>query len=73
MDDRHMTITQKRLLELIMGIEDENIREIIIEVMNIEKSNRSSHNFPIRKVKDVVDSVARLQEGIEEKGGQDAI
>ncbi len=74
MPQKKLTKAQKRLLQLLRDIEDENIREIIIEVINIEIPNRSSHNFPIRKVRDAVDSVARLQENEqEEKGGTNVI
>ncbi len=74
MPQKQLTKTQTRLLQLFKDIEDENIREIIIEVINIEIPNRSSHNFPIRKVRDAVDSVARLQESEqEEQGGSDVI
>lgn len=62
MDRSKLTKTQTRLLKLFNKIEDENIREIIIEVINIEKTYRSSHNFPIRKVRDVIDSISNYQE-----------
>ena len=62
MPEKPMTKTQKRLLRLFKNIKEEDIREIIIEVIGIESSNRSSHNFPIRKVREVVDDFARLQE-----------
>jgi hypothetical protein len=64
-----LTKSQKRLLDLFTSIEDEDIKEIIIEVINVEVTNRSSHNFPIRKVRDAVDNVARLQEAGAKKGG----
>jgi hypothetical protein len=74
MEQKKLTKTQKRLLKLFNDIEDEDIREIIIEVINIELPNRSSHNFPIRKVRETIDCVARLQESaIEEKGESDVI
>jgi hypothetical protein len=74
MPQKKITKTQKRMLQLFNDIKDEDLREIIIEVINIEIPNRSSHNFPIRKVRDAVDSVARLQESkLDEKGEPDVI
>ena len=69
MTDIRLTRSQKRLLDLFASIKDEEIREIIIEVINVEVSNRSSHNFPMRKVRDAVDSAARLQESKIGMGG----
>jgi len=68
-----LTKSQKRLLDLFKSIEEEDIREIIIEVINVEVSNRSSHSFPIRKVRDAVDSAARLQETLARAGGQNVV
>lgn len=62
MTEKHLTKTQKRLVNLFKHVNDENIREIIIEVIGIEATNRSAHNFPIRKVREVVEDIARLQE-----------
>jgi hypothetical protein len=62
MTEKRLTRTQKRLVNLFKNVNDENIREIIIEVIDIEAKNRSSHNFPIRKVREVVEDIARLQE-----------
>ena len=68
MTEKQLTKTQKRLMKLFKDIPDENIREIIIEVIGIEAANRSSHNFPIRKVKEVVDDFGKLQESEADKG-----
>lgn len=59
-----LTQSQKRLLELFSEVEDEDTREIMGEVVYIEGKHRSSSakKFPIRLVRDAVDSVARLQE-----------
>jgi len=69
MPDRPLTKTQKRLLRLFKDIEDEDIQNIIIDVVSLESSNRSSHSFPIRKVRDVIDGVARKQEAEGEMRG----
>lgn len=66
MPERIITKTQKRLLALFNDIEDEDIRAIIADVLGVEAANRSAHNFPIRKVREIVDSVARKQESEEE-------
>ena len=54
----------QRLLTLFNQIDDENIREIIADVVMIERKHRSSSrlNFPISDVRNVIDRVARLQE-----------
>jgi len=59
-----LTRSQHRLVKLFNEIEDEDIREILSEVVSLESKHRSSSakNFPIRRVRDAVDSVARLQE-----------
>ena len=58
------TKSRERLMKLFREVEDEDIREIMAEVIYIEGKHRSSSakNFPIRLVRDAVDSVARLQE-----------
>jgi len=58
------TKSQERLMKLFREVEDEDIREIMANVVSIEAKHRSSsaQNFPIRQVRDAVDSVARLQE-----------
>ena len=62
--ERKLTKSHQRLLKLFGEVEDEAIRQIMIEVVSIEGRHRSSSakNFPIRLVRDVVDSEARLQE-----------
>lgn len=62
-----LTKSHERLLKLFSEVEDEDIREIMAEVVSIEGKHRSSSakNFPIRLVRDAVDSVARLQEMLE--------
>jgi|GEM_PF-5284310 len=64
---KRMFITQsmQRLLNLFEQIEDEDIRNIIAETVFLESKHRSSSqkNFPIREVRNVVDTVARLREG----------
>ena len=57
-----MTKTQRRLYELLINLHDKDIQEAIIDVINIERRNRSAKNFPIREVRDVIDRIARLQE-----------
>jgi len=66
MPERKITRSQQRLLKFFESVEDETIRDIMIEVLNIESRNRSAGSFPIRKVRDVIDSNARLAE-IEEE------
>jgi len=63
-----LTKSQERLMKLFSEIEDEDIREIMANVVLIESKHRSSSakNFPIRLVRDAVDSIARLQEMSEE-------
>lgn len=57
-----LTKSQERLMKLFREVEDEDIREIMYEVVFIEGKYRSAKNFPVRQIRDVVDSVARLQE-----------
>jgi hypothetical protein len=66
MAEKQLTKTQKRLVRLFKNVQDENIREIINEVIVIESANRSTHNFPIRKIREVVEDAAKLQENNEE-------
>lgn len=63
-----LTRSQERLMKLFSEVEDEDIREIMASVVLIESRHRSSsaQNFPIRLVRDAIDSVARLQEMSEE-------
>lgn len=58
------TNVEMRLINLFMQIEDEDVREIIADVVKIERQYRSSSrkNFPIREVRSVIDRVARLAE-----------
>lgn len=58
------TDAEKRMINLFLQIEDEDIREIIADVVAIERKHRTSSrkNFPIRDVKNVIDRVARMQE-----------
>ncbi|OQY37009.1 MAG: hypothetical protein B6243_01750 [Anaerolineaceae bacterium 4572_5.2] len=59
-----ITKSLQKLIDLFKEIEDEDIREIIAEVVRIERGHRSlsGKRFPMKKVRDVVDSTARLQE-----------
>lgn len=56
--------SMQRLLDLFQQIEDEDVRSIIAEAVYLESRHRSSsmRNFPIRELRDTVDSVARLHE-----------
>lgn len=58
------TDAEMRLMTLFLQIEDEDVREIIADVVNIERQYRSSSrkNFPIKDVRNIIDRVARLQE-----------
>lgn len=58
------TDAEMRLLTLFRQIEDENIREIIADVVAIERKHRTSSrkNFPLRDVRTVIDRVAHIQE-----------
>ncbi len=62
MTKRKLTMAQQRLLGFFKDVEDESIRDIMIEVLNIESRNRSAKSFPIRKVRDVIDGNAKLIE-----------
>ena len=50
-----------RLQEVLLQIEDPNLRTIVDEVFKVEISYRSAErsNFPRQRIRDVVDSVAR--------------
>ncbi len=56
--------SKDRLKNLFSKIKDKELKQIIAEVVNIERNNRTSsrENFPRQKVRDVIDSIARLQE-----------
>jgi hypothetical protein len=59
---RRLTQTEQRLLRYFSSIEDESIKEIIIDVLNIEKTNRYSKHFPVQEIRDAIDRVAKLIE-----------
>ncbi len=61
-----LTKSQERLMQLFSEIEDEDVREIMGDVVFIERKYRSARNFPVRLVRDAIDKVARLQEVSEE-------
>jgi hypothetical protein len=63
-----MTRSQQRLFDLFKQVEDEDLREIMIEVVFLEAKHRSG-NFPRKKVRDIVDAVAKLQEAKENEPG----
>jgi len=67
------TKAQMRLINLFSQIEDEYLRDIIAEVVTIERRYRSSsaQRFPLKEVRDAVDRNARLKEKKEGLGGQD--
>jgi len=62
-----------KLLKLFNSIDDESIKTIISEVVSLENENRSSANFPIRKVEAIVDGEANLLEAIKRKEIQNEI
>lgn len=62
MPDRKLTTAQKRLLRFLIGIEDEEIKDLIVDVIGIEISNRSSQHFPMQTIREKIDAVARLRE-----------
>lgn len=53
-----LTQIQKKLVELLQQIEDENIQEIIKQVIPLENRYRSSAQFPIRDVREIINSIA---------------
>ncbi len=63
---KRMFVTQsmQRLLDLFEQIEDEDLRNIIAETVFLESKHRSSSlkNFPIREVRNIVETIARLRE-----------
>ena len=61
-----LTKPQERLMRLFHQIDDRDIREIMAEVVSIERRYRSAQKFPMRLVKDAIDNVARLQEMTQE-------
>jgi len=60
-----LTKSQKRLINLFKEVDDEDLQEIMLEVVFLEGKYRSG-NFPTRKVRDIVDAVAKLQESSQE-------
>jgi hypothetical protein len=56
--------SMQRLLQLFQQIEDNDVRIIIAEAVILESKHRSSSmkNFPIRDLRDIVDSTARIRE-----------
>lgn len=57
-----LTAAQRRLKKFLIDIKDEDIRDLIIEVIGIEVSNRSTQRFPNHEIREKVDGVARVQE-----------
>jgi hypothetical protein len=53
-----MSFFQKRFLEHFQEIEDEAVKELLADIIDIESKNRSLINFPIRKIRDAVDAYA---------------
>lgn len=53
-----------RMVKLFLQIEDEDLREIIADIVAIERRHRTSKgkNFPLRDVRNVIDRIARMQE-----------
>lgn len=64
------TRAQERLIRLFSKIEDEHIRDIIAEVVTVERDYRSSSqtNFPLKKIRDAVDRNARILSANIEEG-----
>lgn len=63
-DQQKPTDAEMRLIKLFLEIEDKDVREIIADVVGIERQHRtgSRQNFPLRDVRNVIDRVARFQE-----------
>lgn len=53
--------TRKRLLDLFSQIENDSIKQIIVEVISLENEYRfsSAMYFPKKKIEDVIDAEAR--------------
>jgi len=64
MPRRKPTLTkyQQRLVNLIMGLKEKEIREMLIEILAIEGKYRSAKRFPLTEVRDVIDSFAVIFE-----------
>lgn len=60
----HQQQRKRRLLQLFEEIEDRDMREIMIDVIALESRHRSlgKTRFPLQKVEDIIDRVARLRE-----------
>ncbi|HCS39423.1 MAG TPA: hypothetical protein DIW44_07560 [Anaerolineaceae bacterium] len=58
---------RKKIINLFSKIENDSLRTIISEVISLENEQRSSPNFPIRKVEAIVDGEASLLELRESK------
>lgn len=54
---------QKRLLDQIQSVQDENLQELISECIWLEFKHKSEFNFPMRNVKDLIEKYADLLEG----------
>lgn len=57
-------VTKDRLAELFKNVKNQNIKIIIAEVVGLEKTYRvgDRDNFPKQKIRDIIDSEARLIE-----------
>lgn len=61
---RQPTDAEMRLITLFREIDDVDVREVIANVVAIERQYRtgSRKNFPMKEVRNVIDRVARFQE-----------
>jgi len=59
---RKLTKSEERLLAYFRGIEDDTTRDLLIDVIVIERAHRSSTKFPIKRIREKVDSYARYIE-----------
>jgi len=64
--------SRNKLIKLFNQINDESLRIIISEIVDIEHENRSSLKFPIRKIEDIVDAEANRLE-MSTRRGKDEI
>jgi hypothetical protein len=53
---------RRKLSALFHQISDEDLRNIISEVIDVEYENRSLANFPHKRIEDIVDNNANLIE-----------
>lgn len=65
-DKKKPTQYQKRLLDQIQSVEDDTLRDFISECVFLEFAHRSECNFPVRKLRQLVDAYADLSEGEEQ-------